>query len=306
MFKKGKSTSAYLLFLILCLVWGSSFILMKLGMFSTVDGSPLLTPLQLASIRLTSASLVMLPAGLRYYREFLHDKKKWLIVATAMIGTFLPAILFCLAEAGISSSLAGTINATTPLFTLVVAAVIFRKKTKMSQWLGIFLGLTGCVLLFTMKGITPPKHVSFALLVLIAAVCYGFNTNIAREKFGYLPAFRLSAMALSSMFLPSLILLWWSGLPAVHWTDDGIGTALLAGLALGVLGTALATILFYSLVKKAGAVMASMVTYGIPFVATAWGLYFGETVSIWQIVALCIILAGVFTAGRSPKKDKSH
>jgi drug/metabolite transporter (DMT)-like permease len=64
-------------------------------------------------------------------------------------------------------------------------------------------------------------------------------------------------------------------------------------------------VLFYVLVKKAGGLFASLVTYGIPFVAILWGVYYGEKVSWVQVIALCILLLGVFLANRPEKKESS-
>lgn len=289
---------AYLLFIFLCLIWGSSFVLMKIGMYGLSNSSLLLSPWQLAAVRLMSASAIMLPIVFVQWKKFWKDEKKWLMVATGIIGTFIPAVLFCLAETGISSALAGTLNSATPLFTIFIGALIFGRKAKKSQWIGILVGLAGCIMLLTARGIGESNNLLYSLLVIAATVCYGLNTNIAKEKFSQMPAFRLSAFALASMFIPSVLLGYFSGLFRISLAHDDIGIALLSGVVLGMVGTAAATIVFYSLVKKAGPVFASMVTYGIPIVALAWGAVYGETISTWQIVALVVILSGVFLASK--------
>lgn len=299
---KFPNPKSLMLFLTLCFIWGSSFVLMKLGMFGRNGQSTLLTPWQLAAWRMLAASAVMLPFAFSFRATWNASQQKPLIVATGLIGTFIPAVLFCLAETGISSALAGTLNASTPLFALVIGITFFRQKSVPTQWWGIILGLLGCILLFAIKGITPPKHIGYALLVVTATVCYGLNTNIAKAKFSHLPALQFSAFALASLFIPALLLAWASGLFKINIAKPEMGLALLSGALLGVLGTALATVLFYALVKRSGVLLASMVTYGIPFVALAWGFAYGEAVNGWQVVALCIILAGVFMAGKKARK----
>lgn len=296
---KNNKHIAYLLFGGLCLIWGSSFVLMKIGLYGTANNKPLLSPWQLAAIRLISASAIMLPIVALQWKKFWNDQKKWLMVATGLIGTFIPAILFCLAETEITSALAGTLNAITPLFTILIGVLVFGRKAKNNQWLGILIGMAGCILLLAAKGIGEGNNFQYSLLVIAATICYGINTNIAKEKFAQMPALHLSAFALASMFIPSLFVGYFSGLFSISFSQKDMGYALLSGVLLGMVGTALATILFYSLVKKAGPVFASMVTYGIPIVALAWGAIYGETISAWQIATLTIILSGVFLATRS-------
>jgi drug/metabolite transporter (DMT)-like permease len=86
---------------------------------------------------------------------------------------------------------------------------------------------------------------------------------------------------------------------------DGLPLSILAATILGVLGTAVASVWFYMLVKSAGSVFASLVTYGIPFVAILWGLTFGETITIPEVICLAIILAGVYLVNRSKRNSGS-
>ncbi|MGZ5248121.1 MAG: EamA family transporter, partial [Flavitalea sp.] len=95
---------------------------------------------------------------------------------------------------------------------------------------------------------------------------------------------------------PSLIILILTGFFSFPFSDKGVLYSIGASTLLGIAGTALATILFYRLLKRAGALFASMVTYGIPFVALMWGLIAGETIHILQIAGLAIILLGVTLA----------
>jgi drug/metabolite transporter (DMT)-like permease len=93
------------------------------------------------------------------------------------------------------------------------------------------------------------------------------------------------------LLVPCIVILWVTGLPGVWWS---IG----ASAVLGVMGTAVATILFYWLIKRTGGLFASMVTYGIPFVALFWGVLAGEKITVGQVVGLAVILVGVYITTR--------
>jgi drug/metabolite transporter (DMT)-like permease len=111
----------------------------------------------------------------------------------------------------------------------------------------------------------------------------------------------LAAFAFSSLIIPSGIILLVSGYGS-NAGQPGFFYSTSASAVLGVLGTALASILFYMLMKRAGPLFASMVTYGIPFVALFWGFLAGETIGTMQIFCLLIILAGVYLANKTISK----
>ncbi|HMP86442.1 MAG TPA: DMT family transporter, partial [Lacibacter sp.] len=117
-----RSVGDWLLFTILAFIWGSSFILMKEGLHE-------LTAYQVAAIRMLSAGLVLLPFSLRNVGS-LSRKQLLFIVLSGVLGSFIPAILFCVAETRIDSALAGMLNALTPLFVIGVGALFFSVTTK--------------------------------------------------------------------------------------------------------------------------------------------------------------------------------
>jgi drug/metabolite transporter (DMT)-like permease len=129
------------LFFLLCLIWGSSFILMRKGM----EGN-LLSPYQVASIRIFSAGFVLLPFAYKALKA-VPKEKLWLVILSGLLGSFFPAYLFCVAETKISSSLAGILNALTPLFTIVIGASFFKMTASRRKWLGIIVGFLGLALL---------------------------------------------------------------------------------------------------------------------------------------------------------------
>jgi drug/metabolite transporter (DMT)-like permease len=105
------------------------------------------------------------------------------------------------------------------------------------------------------------------------------------------------------LLLPCLIILWLTGYFSLPLTQTGVLFSSDASAVLGIMGTAVATILFYILIKRSGGLFASMVTYGIPFIALSWGVLAGETINGWQVFGLIIILAGVYITTRWKKKE---
>jgi drug/metabolite transporter (DMT)-like permease len=296
--KQGHSAFAWLLFIALCLIWGSSFILMKLGMF-TADHSTALSANQVAAIRILSASLALLLFAPGAWKRLPSAGTGGYIFLSGLLGSFFPAFLFCLAESKIDSSLAGTINAVTPIFTLLIATLFFKSKIALHKWIGIAVGFAGCLLLFIGKGEAKNASFSYGAYAVLATVCYGINVNMVRHRLMLVPSLDIAALAFSFLLLPSLVVLYFSGFFQLPLHDAPYRGAILASATLGVIGTALASILFYILVKRAGIVFASLVTYGIPFVALGWGILYGEKIATTQMIALLIILSGVYLANQN-------
>jgi drug/metabolite transporter (DMT)-like permease len=282
----------WLLFLALSLIWGSSFILMK-------EGLKALTPYQVATLRLLSAGIILLPFALKAYRAIERDKLKYVLLS-ALTGSFFPAYLYCIAETKIDSSLAAVLNSLTPLCTILLGIAFFNIKVGRKKLLGVFTGLAGLVLLpfAANKGISV-TGLSYSALVLLATVLYAVNGNIAAIHFSGTKALYITSMAFAFLIIPCLLILYATGFFSIHFGGNRQAVfSTLASVVLGVGGSALAYILFYMLVKRAGPIFTSLVTYGIPFVAIVWGMLDGEVVTLAETGCLLIILAGVYLANK--------
>lgn len=287
----GTKTSKWLLYGLLCLIWGSSFILMKIGLQH-------LNAWQVASIRILSAGLVMLPFALRAWKRVPKNKIATVILS-GVLGNFFPAFLYCLAEVKIDSSLASIFNALTPLCAIVIGVAFFQLKITPAKITGVIIGFIGLVLLpFAAEGNIKFENLSYASLVLIATVCYGTNVHVIGRYLHNLSSIDIASLALSCFIVPCIAVLASTGFFSLPLLQDGFPVSVLAGFILGALGTALASVWFYALVKTAGSIFASLVTYGIPFIAVLWGLIFGEIITLSEIGCLLIILAGVYIVNR--------
>jgi drug/metabolite transporter (DMT)-like permease len=134
--------------------------------------------------------------------------------------------------------------------------------------------------------------------VVLATICYGFNVNMVYKYLKDIGSIQIASVALTLNAIPALIVLYFTGYFSLPFSDSGILYSTGHAALLGILGTAIASILFYKLVKSGGAVFASMVTYGIPIIANCWGIISGEEVGLKQFGCLALILAGVYLANR--------
>ena len=292
----NKNLTTWLIFIALSLIWGSSFILMKIGLDNQ------LTPYQVAALRCASGGLVLVPVMLKYIRH-IPAKKLLIVFISGTLGSLLPAFLFCLAEEGIDSSLAGTLNCLTPVFVIITGALFFKTKTSANKIIGLVIAFAGSILLLLSKGnIQESRHLLYVSFVVIATFSYGFNVNMVARHLVNVPSLHIAAVSLSLNAIPALLVLLFTGYFNLPLSNHQLLLATGAACLLGVAGTAVATIIFYMLVKRAGGIFASMVTYGIPFIAIGWGIIFGEQFGWLQLACLLIILLGVYWVNKKAIK----
>jgi drug/metabolite transporter (DMT)-like permease len=272
---------------------------MKLGMFENHDFSkPILTPYQVAAIRMLSAGVIMLPFALKALRNLPKDVLIY-VVMSGLLGSFFPAFLFCIAETKIGGGIAGSLNSLTPLFVILVGAFFFQLVVSTQKLLGVLIGLIGSgILIYANTQGQPINDALYIGYVIFATVLYGLNVNMVIKKLSGVPSIQIAAIAFSSLIIPSLIILFFTGYFSLPITESKYLIATSAASVLGILGTATASILFYMLMKRAGGIFAATVTYGIPFVAIAWGLINHEHITLFHFLGLTVILGGVYLANK--------
>src|SRR6201993_2370649 len=164
----------WIILIVLSLIWGSSFILMKRGLEAFSSD-------QVAALRIGMAYIFLLPFLIKYYN--INLKKYWKgILGMGVFGNLIPAFLFTKAETGISSSLTGMLNALTPLFTIVIGWIAFRQKSNLFQVIGILIGFGGALLLiYTGKTGSENNNMKYALMVVMATFCYAISVNMIRR-----------------------------------------------------------------------------------------------------------------------------
>lgn len=277
---------------LLSVVWGSSFILIKKALIG-------LTPLQLGALRTLFAGIFLLIVGFSYLKKIRKPQWKWIAIS-ALLGTFIPAFLFAFAETQIDSAVASILNATTPIVTLLLGAILFKIVFSKNQLIGVMAGLAGSLLLiWSGADVNPNQNYWYSTLVLAASVCYALNVNILKKYLQGLPAMAIAAGNFIVLVVPAFIVLLFSGFFSLTFKDNTVLHESLGYLLiLAIVGTAMAKVMFNKLVQVSTPVFASSVTYTIPVMALLWGLLDGERFTLLQAGSAAFILFGVVLTNR--------
>lgn len=276
----------WILLIILTIIWGSSFILIKKSLEH-------FNPFQVGALRVLIAGIILMPIAISKYKLFPKKHIKWLILA-AFTGNFIPMFLFPIAETEISSSIAGIINSMMPIFVIIVGALVWKFETTKQQIIGVCISFTGvCLLAFGGGDGTELKLIPIVLL-LVATLCYAISTTTVKSKLMELSSTILSAFVFSFvLFSPSLIALSLTGFFSEFTFSKDVMTGLMFVSLLSVFGTGLAMTLNYRLLKVSTPLFASTVTLLMPIVAIIWGILDGEKLTTMQFVGASIIIAGL-------------
>lgn len=289
MFDLSKKNYQLLTLLILALIWGSSFILMKKGLNSY-------SPIEITLYRIFIVFVIFLPFGIKEFFKT-SNKTKIIILISAVIGSAVPYYLFIKAQTKIDSSLNGVLNSITPLFTLIFGLILFKQKQNLRAIIGVVTGLIGAIGLITISNVDGIKingNVLYALLPLLGSACYALNVNIIKNFLSNISAVKITSWSFIFIGPPAGIILFFNTNFShnLMYNDPLLKNFLLITI-LGVIGTGFAVWLFNLLIKKTSSVYASSVTYLIPIVAIFWGISDGEIFSVYQWIFSLIILGGI-------------
>jgi drug/metabolite transporter (DMT)-like permease len=282
---------------ILSLIWGSSYILIKKGLTG-------LTPIQLGSLRVIVTTLLIAPIGYQKIKHIPREKMKW-VALSAFVGSFFPAYLFAFAETEISSSVTAVMVSLTPLFTLLISVIIFGEELLKKQVLGVLIGFTGIIVLVNNELTSSSFNILYVMFIVLAAICYAINANVLKYKLSNIPALGIVFMSFLFMFIPAFIILCFSSFPFSDFASDPlIIESIIYIVILALFGTAIAKVLYIKLLAISTPVFSVSTTYLMPVVAIFWGLLDGEEFKLTQFTGTAIILLGVYlvTKKKAPKK----
>ena len=276
----------WLILLLLSLIWGSSFILMKksLVVFEYIE---------VGFFRLQIAFLILLPFVVSSIRKI---KKAHIIplLIVSIIGTVIPAVLFAKAQIFLNSSIAGMLNSLTPMFTLVISIIIFNVKSwSKRDFVGIMIGLFGTYSLLLPKNMTM-IDLKYSILLIFATICYALSINTIKHKLHSLKP--LDIAVISSCFstiIPTIYISyngWGNTLSKIYMNFDSFYYLII----LGVICTSFAIIIFNYLIQRSNAIFASSTTYLIPIFAMMWGIIDKEKIEPNEVIGTIFILIGVF------------
>lgn len=286
-----ESRSSQLITLVLlALIWGSSFILMKRGLESFSAN-------QVAAFRMFFATVFFIPVIAKSYQKINKKNAFWLIFV-GLIGNFIPAFLFTAAQTQISSSLAGMLNALTPFFALVIGVFLFSSKVRWWNIIGVLTGLAGAIGLIAQGATDVFKgDIRYAALVVLATLFYGATVNIIKNKLSDLRGIETAALAMFFVGPFAGVYLIFSdfqqALESPNFTINLVYVIILA-----VFGTTLALMAFNTLIQRTSALFASSVTYIVPIFAMLWGVFDGEVITLLQYIFMGVILLGVYMVNK--------
>ena len=284
-------------YIALGVVWGCSFIFIKLGL-------EFLTPFGVAFVRCALGAITLLIVVKIKKIKLPSDKSTWRkLWILAMLLNVIPGILFAYAEVHVTSVLAGIINATTPLATLIVMLIAFREeRLKVEQIIGIIVGAIGVMVVLGIWQGVGENQLTGVIALLIAVTCYGISFPYTVRNIIPL-GLKPEAAATTQLVMAAITLL-------PFYLFDGISqdnyrpATLFAMLALGILGSGVAYIWNFSIIAAAGSSIASSVTYLTPVVAIIVGwVFLGEALSWYEPVGALLVIIGAATSqGRFNRK----
>lgn len=280
----------WMLLLMLSLIWGSSFILIKKGLVG-------LSPFQLGSLRVVFATIFLLIIGFKSILKLTF--KQWMYIAlTGVIGTLLPVYLFSYAQTAIDSSVSAILNSLTPLFTLLLGFLLFAFPFRKKQLLGLLIGLLGCFLLI-FSGIKSDgsSNYFYTFYVVLGSICYALNVNLIKKYLSEVSPLSITTGNFVVIFIPALIGLFFTDFHnqlSISSVQYSIGFILI----LGIIGTGLSNIMYFKLIQISSPIFASSVTYLIPVVACIWGFLDNESLSPIQTIGALVILGGVYLSAK--------
>jgi drug/metabolite transporter (DMT)-like permease len=281
----------------LSLIWGGSFFFIKQLLH---DFGPWTIAFLRSSFGLVTITIIMLVLR----KPFELRKIQWFPMAVmALVNTAVPWAIIGFSETRLSSSIASILNATTPLWTIIVGALVFKAVTHRMQWIGMGVAFVGLVILLD---INPHSIVSVDLIgficMLAATLCYAFGSQLSKRLKGVTMYQTTFGTLLCAML----------GSGTVAFSVEPVNLSRLASITnigmvigLGVFGSGIAYILFYFMVQRGSPEFATMVTYLVPATAIIWGCTLLNEPVHWSLFAgLAFILGGVFVSSRTRISSK--
>ncbi len=302
------SRSALTRIAVLAVIWGSSFLWIKLA-------DRALSPVEVTLARLALGAAVLFAMVAVRREPVPRSRRLWgHIAVAALFANAVPYLLFALAEQSVNSSVAGIINATTPLWTVVLAlAVRHQRAVTRGQVAGLIFGFLGGVLIFspwsTAAGLTSAGGLECLAASVSYAVSYIYMDRFLARR-GISPV-TLSACQLLVASVILAIALAVTGARTPHFTTAG-AASVVAIAVLGIIGTGFAYVLNYQIITSEGATAAATVTYLLPVIAIVLGvLFLHENVTVTVLTGIALVLAGVALTrrqetGRSRGPDSGH
>ncbi|MCS6917538.1 MAG: EamA family transporter [Chitinophagales bacterium] len=291
---KGSVTAGdWLLLFAISLIWGSSFILIDRSLHA-------FAPTQVACLRIVLSAVVLLPFFLQR-RHTLDFRQTRHITVQSLFGNFVPAFLFPAAQVHVNSATAGIMNSLSPAWAFLLGLLFFGASFRWMQLAGIAVAFAGAVMLL----FQPAKvgATAYGTLLILATLCYGLSSNLVNRHLRHIDALSISSTGFVILSFPALIILFGTAGFVPLLKDPQAWQSLGYIALLAVMGSAVASTLFYRLLQRTNTLFAMSVTYLMPVVALLWGWLSGETLSFTDLAGMALILGGIYLLSRRPSRQ---
>lgn len=286
-------------FLLLSIIWGSSFYLIKLSIFGK-DHKILFNALQISSLRFLFAGIILLPFSIKYINLLFNVKTLFYLSIIGLTSYFIPSLLFSQSMGEVSLVYAGVLSSLTPFFTLLICYFFLNTTINFLQIVSILLGILGIYLLLLSKNNfhyifdNNPNSRLYLFYIVLATFLQAIGVILTKYKTPNLKPIQIVSLSMLIILIPSFIYLINSNINNVFEKDNGSIQCLFSIFFLGVINTALCAILYNLLIKNTNVVFASSVSYLIPIITILIGFVLGEILNRYEIISIIIILVSVY------------
>ncbi|MFD0771972.1 DMT family transporter [Bacillus sp. CGMCC 1.60114] len=289
------SRKLYLALIMLSLIWGGSFYYFKV---LVADFNPLVVAFLRSTFGVITL-IVLIP----FFRKSFRGKIPFIpLISVGILNTVIPWTLICFSEQKMTSNLASVLNATQPLWTMILGILFFGIRSNRNQLIGLFIGFIGILILsdLHLSNVFSVNSLNF-FAMLTATFCYGLATHITKRYLKEMSMFQISlgTLLVGSICSGFIVLLLEDPiqiLTKISWHHIG------ALIGIGVFGSGIAYLLYFYLIQKGSPDFASISTYLVPVSAIFWGyILLSEAISWKLIIGLIFILMGVYMTNRKIK-----
>ncbi|OTG85875.1 EamA family transporter [Acinetobacter sp. ANC 4558] len=283
--------SDYIRLIVLAAIWGASFLFMRIAV-------PQFNAINTAFLRVFFGLIGLIGIFLILRMSFTFKGKLGSLLILGIINTGLPFLMYCFAANWLSVGYSSILNATTPLMGALIGFSFFNEKLSLRKCMGVFLGLVGIMIITTFGKIEESKYLIWGVIsCLIATSCYGLSGFLTRKWISEEDDLDSTTIAFGSqigaiLFLIPFFIFSLTYDTKVNWLQADVWACV---IAVGIICTALAYILYFQLITNIGPLRSLTVTFLIPPFAVMWGYFFlDEVISGEFIIGALIVCIAVW------------
>lgn len=290
----------YFLLILLSIVWGGSFLFIKILLEA-------FGPWGITFMRCFMGFIILVIIIFIKKNSISFQQIPWIkLILIGLVNCAIPWTLIGYSETIISSGLASVLNASTPIWTVILGILFFHSKSNLLQWLGVFTAFIGILVLIDVDWNTFSVGNPLGIgAMILTAMCYGVAAHLSKKYLQSVSAYIIACVTLASSAALSGIGMLLTERDITHWNKWIEFDIYMSVIGLGIFGSGIAYILYYTILQRGSAEFVTLVTYLVPPFALFWGfLLLDETIYWTLILGMLCIFVGVYMAGRGKHKVK--